>query len=48
MEKVEKDCTKSVDDFGKNYENCPYAHSPQEVPEDVKEVLSHQSVDYGH
>lgn len=44
MEKVEKDCVKSIDDFGKNYDGCPYAHTLQEVPEDVKEVLSSQSV----
>jgi hypothetical protein len=44
MEKVEKDCQKSIDDFNKHYEGCPYAHSLQEVPDDVKEVLNSQAV----
>jgi hypothetical protein len=44
MEKVEKDCLKSVDDFGKHYDGCPYAHTLQEVPDDVKEVLHSQTV----
>lgn len=44
MEKVEKDCTKSVDDFSKHYEGCPYAHTLQEVPDEVKDVLASQTV----
>ena len=44
MDKVEKECLKSVEDFGKHYEGCPYAHSLQEVPEDVKGVLQSQTV----
>lgn len=44
MDKVEKDCLKSVDDFGKHYDGCPYAHSPKEVPAEVTEVLQSQAV----
>ena len=45
MEKVDKDCIKSLEEFNKHYEGCPYSHTPLEVPEDVKQVLGLQTVD---
>lgn len=45
MEKVEKDCTRSSEEFSKHYDGCPYAHQLQDVPEDVKTVLSATNVD---
>ena len=45
MEKVEKDCTRSSEEFSTHYDGCPYAHQLQDVPEDVKTVLSATNVD---
>ena len=44
IEKVAKDCVKSVADFNTHYEGCPYAHKPAEVPEDVRDILANQHV----
>lgn len=39
FKRVQYDCEKSSNDFDNHYENCPYKHKKQEVPEEVMKVL---------
>lgn len=34
----------SVESFGETYEGCPYKNTPQEMPDNIREILEDEKV----